>query len=75
MKELQDKVCMHDIRMQKESGLPDILHTFQTEYNPLTLYCRLIELGIHSKGARYLATRYEFLVYKQVKEQLRRLNV
>jgi len=57
-------ICSEDIELSKLSGLPPEVHQFQRIYNPLHLYCRLMELGIYDKKAKQIVFKYEQEVYK-----------
>ena len=40
--------------------------SLEHKMNPLHVYCRLVEAGLDKKVARYLATKYEFFIFRRV---------
>ena len=51
-------------------NLQDKINVFQHVYNPIHIYCRMLEVGVPEKEADRLVEYYEDEVYKEVLKHL-----
>ena len=75
---LTDTIEETDIHFAKLNNTTPELCCFQKLYNPMTIYCRLRELGFETKEANIRSKTYEMMFYKPLMfkiEKMRKENI
>ena len=70
MNRLTDTIEDTDIRFAKDNGIKPELCVFQKIYNPLVMYCRLMELGLDIEESLTRMNIYETYFYKPLLKRL-----